>query len=243
MSVIKYNEYDVNELDFEHIAAAAKRKSTQTILFPLYKGERSPNIQLPNIELTSYGVPTKCEFFKEDYQRQFVKIPLDASIPEVALLMDWIRKLDERMAKQDIKEKAFGKKNPKANYQTCLRTPMTEDGQPRTDRLPYMKVKLMSKYPSNEITTNVIIQNPDGSKQIVYDTTSVDDVADTVRFKSKIKCIILPSKLWIIPPAGGDAMYGVSFKLVKVLVELPPKREVTTETILDGFLSEEDPDL
>ena len=242
MSVIKYSDYDVNNMDFEHIASSTKRKTTQTILFPIYNNERSPMIQLPAIELSSYGVPTKCEFFKEDYQRLFIKIPLDSSIPEIALLMEWLQKLDERLCKKDIKERAFGKKNPKVSYQTFLRTPMTEDGKPRPDKMPYIKVKLMSKFPSNEITTNLILLKPDGSKQIVYDATEVDDVADIVRFKSKIKCIIMPSKLWIIPPSGGDAMYGVSFKVVKVLVELPPQKIVTPETILDGFIDSDNED-
>ena len=118
MTIMKFDEYDVNKLDFEHLPAASKKKTTQTILFPNYDGERSPMIQLPKIELASYGVPTKCEFFKEDYQRQFAKIPLDVTVPEVAKLMEWLRQFDERMARKDIKERAFGKKNPKCIYQS-----------------------------------------------------------------------------------------------------------------------------
>ena len=72
------------------------------------------------------------------------------------------------------------------------------------------------------------------------DIVTVDDVADFARLKSKIKCIIMPSKLWIIPPSGGDAMYGVSFKLVKVLVELPPAKVIQVESILDGFIDSDD---
>jgi len=237
---MKFDEYDVNKLDFEHLPAASKKKTTQTILFPNYDGERSPMIQLPKIELTSYGVPTKCEFFKEDYQRQFVKIPLDVTVPEVAKLMEWLRQFDERMARKDIKERAFGKKNPKCIYQSFLRIPMTEDGKPKPERLPYIKVKLMSKFPSNTIMTDIVTQSEDGNRQLAPDIVTVDDVADFVRFKSKIKCIIMPSKLWIIPPSGGDAMYGVSFKLVKVLVELPPAKVVQVESILDGFIDSDD---
>jgi hypothetical protein len=138
MSVFKYSEYDVNSMDFEHVASSTKRKTTQTILFPIYNNERSPMIQLPTIELSSYGVPTKCEFFKEDYQRQFIKIPIDASIPESASLMERLRKLDERLGKKDIKERAFGKRNPKVSYQSFFRTPMTEDRKPRPDKMPYI---------------------------------------------------------------------------------------------------------
>ena len=236
MTIVKFEDYDVNKLDFEHLPPASKKKSSQTILFPIYDGERSPCIQMPKIELSSYGVPTRCEFFKEDYQRHFIKVPLDSSIPEVSKLMEWIRQFDERMAKKDIKERAFSKKNPKCSYQTFLRIPMTEDGKPKPDRLPYIKIKLMSKYPSNVICTDIVTQSPDGCRQLVPDITTVDDVADFVRFRSKIRCIIMPSKLWIIPPTGGDAMYGVSFKLVKVLVELPPSKVVRVESIIDDFI-------
>ena len=65
MSVLKYSEYDINEVDFENISATGKKKLSQPIWFPLYSGERSPMIQIPKIELTSYGIPTKCFFIKK----------------------------------------------------------------------------------------------------------------------------------------------------------------------------------
>lgn len=236
MSVLKYGDYEVNEVDFENINSTNKKKTTKVIWFPLYKGERSPMIQIPNIELTSYGIPTKCEFYKEDYQRQFIKLPLDVSKPEIAHFVSWLKDFDERVNKKEIKEKIFGKKNPKCSYQAILRVPMTEDGKPKTDRLPYIKVKLMTQYPTGEITTSIIIQKPDGQKQVVSDINSIDDVLDVIKFKSKVKCILIPSKLWIIPPSGGDAAFGFSFKLAKVLVEQPPEKLVTKESILEGFI-------
>ena len=242
MSVVKFTDYEVADLDFETIPGPTKKKLSQSILFPTYMGGRSPMIQIPKVEISTYGIPTKCEFFKEDYQRQFLKIPLDSSNPEVVEFMKWLQQIDEKMNKKDMKEKIFSKKNPKCTYQTLLRVPMTEDGKPKADRLPYLKVKLTSKYPTNEITTSVVIQRPDGSKEIAPDVHTVDDVASFVRYRSKIKCVIMPSKLWIIPPSGGDAAYGISFKLVKVLVELPPEKVITTESILDGFVDSDKED-
>ena len=119
---------------------------------------------------------------------------------------------------------------------------MTEDGKPKPDRLPYLKIKLMSKYPTDEITTSVVIQKPDGTKELAHDISTVDDVADFVKFKSKVKCVIMPSKLWIIPPSGGDASFGVSFKLVKVLVELPAEKVISQESIIDGFIDSDKED-
>ena len=242
MSVLKYSEYDINEVDFENISATAKKKTSQAIWFPLYSGERSPMIQIPKIELTSYGIPTKCEFYKEDYQRNFIKLPLDTTKPEIQSFISWLQKLDEKLNKKEIKEKVFGKKNPKCSYQSVLRTPMTEDGKPKSDKLPYIKVKFMTKYPTGEITTPVIIQCSDGEKRLAHDTHSMDDVLDLIKFKSKVKCILVPSKLWIIPPSGGDAMYGLSFKLAKVLVEQPPEKIVTPESIIEGFIESDKED-
>lgn len=241
MNVLKFSEYEINEIDFENINATSKKKTSQVIWFPLYKGVKSPMIQLPLIELSSYGIPTKCDFYKEDYQRQFIKLPLDVTKPEIASFVSWLQELDNKLNKKELKEKVFGKKNPKCSYQTVLRVPMTEDGKPKPDKLPYLKVKLMTKYPTNEISTTIFLKNGD-DKILIDDIKTVEDVANIVKYKSKVKCVIIPSKLWIIPPSGGDAMFGMTFKLARVLVEQPPERVITKESLIGDFLDSDKED-
>ncbi len=57
-----------------------KKKVAQALLLPSYNSARSPLIQLPLIELDMYGIPSKCDFYKEDWL--FLKLPLNQSNPE-----------------------------------------------------------------------------------------------------------------------------------------------------------------
>ena len=75
-SIVKHCDYDIDNLTFAPLMSKTK-KSAQTILLPSYNGGRSPLIQLPAIDLDMYGIPSKCDFYKEDWQRMFLKLPLD----------------------------------------------------------------------------------------------------------------------------------------------------------------------
>ena len=220
--VLKHNEYDVGVMDFEAPQFSGNKKQMQSILFPTYEGGRSPLIQIPMIELEMYGIPSKSDYYKDDFQRMFLKLPLNQSIPEVKELTEGLlNKIDAKFGSAKVKDKLFGKKT-KHTYQPLVRTPLTEDGKPNTERHPYMKIKLMTKYPTNEITTTIFKQMDDGKKIMLEGIKDIDEFAYYVRFKSKVKCIIQPSKLWITPQTASEPMYGIAFKLVKVLVDTPP---------------------
>ena len=94
-TIVKPSDYNLDSLTFAPIASN-KKKSLQTILLPNYDGGRSPMIQLPAIDLDMYGIPSKCDFYKEDYQRMFLKLPLNQSSPEVKEFTDgFLNKFDE----------------------------------------------------------------------------------------------------------------------------------------------------
>ncbi len=80
-SIAKHSEYDIERLTFNPLANP-KKKTLQSILLPSYNGGRGPLIQLPSIDLDMYGIPSKCDFYKEDYQRLFLELPLSQKIPE-----------------------------------------------------------------------------------------------------------------------------------------------------------------
>ena len=73
-NIVKHSEYDIEQLTFNPLTNP-KKKTLQSILLPSYDGGRGPLIQLPFIELDMYGIPSKCDFYKEDYQRLFLKLP------------------------------------------------------------------------------------------------------------------------------------------------------------------------
>ncbi len=72
-SIVKHSEYDIGELTFNPLANP-KKKTLQSILLPSYNGGRGPLIQLPSIDLDMYGIPSKCDFSKEDTPKTISKI-------------------------------------------------------------------------------------------------------------------------------------------------------------------------
>ena len=79
MSAMMIKYFDVEQLDFEHFPEKCRRSTKQPIMLPTNGGDQPPIIQLPWIELSQCGVPTKSDCFKEDTQRYFIKLPLDDS--------------------------------------------------------------------------------------------------------------------------------------------------------------------
>ena len=163
-------------------------------------------------------------FFKDDHQRHFIKLPINAAHEEMQNLYDWFKTIDDKFALKEFQEQLFKKKNPKAKYQPLLIIPKNEDGTESTDKLHYVKIKLTSKYPTNEILTGVVLNHPSGLREAAQGIKTVDDIAKYIKYQSRIKCIIVPSKLWIHPPANTDVTYCISFKLLKVLVDVVPKK-------------------
>ena len=77
---------------------------------------------------------------------------------------------------------------------------------------PYIKVKLDTSYPDNQILTEVW-HSGDGTKaQCQID--NIDDFALCVPFKSDIRMIVKVVKLWVI-----NKKYGLTIKLKKIEVK------------------------
>ena len=94
-TIVKPCDYDFEQLTLNPLLSN-KKKSVQTILLPSYNGARSPMIQLPPIDLDMYGIPSKCDFYKENWQRMFLKLPLNQKNPEVRdLTVDFLMKLHQ----------------------------------------------------------------------------------------------------------------------------------------------------
>ncbi len=64
-----------------------------------------------------------------------------------------------------------GKKN-KYTYQSIVRTTHGEDGEPKPNKHPYVKLKLLTEYPGIAIKTVVIEQSDDGARFLKTDTQS-----------------------------------------------------------------------
>ena len=89
-TMVKPSDYNLDNLTFAPLSSN-KKKSIHTVLLPNYDGGRSPTIQLPAIDLDTYGIPSKCDFYKEDYQIIFLRLPLNQNIPEIKELTEGLR--------------------------------------------------------------------------------------------------------------------------------------------------------
>ena len=242
-SIVKPCDYNIDNLTFAPLSNT-KKKSLQSILLPSYNGGRSPMIQLPPIDLDMYGIPSKCDFYKEDWQRMFLKLPLNQKNTEAKELTEgFLKNLDATLGSDKFKETVLGgKKAMKYTYQPIVRTPIGEDGNPNPDKHPYMKMKLLIEFPSNVIRTAVVEQTDDGGRFLKTDTETIDDIVKYFHLQTNLKCMIAPIKIWIHQSNANEATYGLTFKLIKVMVKIPLTRALKhqDESMVDFLDSDSD---
>ena len=92
------------------------------------------------------------------------------------------------------------------------------------DKQPYVKIKLASDYETRNIITAVFKQIDKHTRELVTRTSKIDGFYEAVKFLSCVKCIVSVCKLW---NNDSNTMYGISLKLVKVLVDPPPVKPLT----------------
>lgn len=239
---VDYSKFEVNNLSFTKLEENSRSKG-QMIAYPRYdptnSGKEGPLfLQSPWIKLYTYGVPRLGEFYKTDADRSHLRVPFDLSIPEVADFAEKMKSIDTYLGSPECMEKMLGKKSKKYKYQ-----PVYREGQDQTNdddesddedkqkksketapRPPYMKIKLDTTWPDNNIKTQVYnsILNKDTGKRIrtkVENINTVDDFANTVRFLSNVRLMFRPVKYWAHNLTKKEPQCGVVFKLIKVEVE------------------------
>ena len=114
----------------------------------------------------------------------------------------------------------------KYTYQPIVRIPVGEDGTANPDKHPYMKMKLLTEFPSNTILTAVIEQTDENTRSLKTDTHTVDEFTKYFYLNTNLKCMVAPVKLWVHQNNTTEATYGLTFKLIKVLVKLPLARSL-----------------
>ena len=250
-STTKYTDVIIKNLTFTEMKETEKSKG-QKIAFPNYispSGEsKMLYIQIPEIILEMYGVPRLGDFYKDDIQRSFIKLPLNQSIKEVQDFSNMIKNLDNQLSLESFKEKLFGSKSKKYRYQPIFRLPneSNDEDEDKTKtnsipRIPYMKLKLNTSYPTNEIITTVFLKDKlKNEYKIIEDITDIDSFSKYVCYQSKLKAIISPVKLWAQASTIKDPSYGITFKILKVQVEQPVNTSLSMKDYLsntDGFLN------
>ena len=247
---INYSDVDVSCLSFTKIEENTRSKG-QKISYPRYDhpntGADSPLfIQFPWIHLNQGGIPRLGEYYTDDSQRSFIKIPLDQSIPEVHEFSKLLQDIDKKLDSQEFKNLMFDSKASKYQYQPIYRIPQEEDEDVKKDpnkkdygpKHPYMKLKIDTTYPDNKVKSKVFTSSQDESgKRIrtkVDNIVTIDDISSHICFLSKIRPVGRPVKLWAQPANKKDPSYGITFKMIKTEVEPPVKSNSKVKEYLES---------
>jgi hypothetical protein len=243
----KYDKFEAERLTFTPLEDNERSKG-QRIAYPRYNhptlGENQPLfIQGPWMTLDNYGVPQIGEYYKEDKDRAFLKMPLNLEDKEIVKMVDELKKLDEKYDSDEFKNENFGAKAKKYKYQATVRT--TEDEDAEVQRPSYMKLKLDLTWPECNVKTEVIKSELlDNGKRVrePISVETVSDFANNVNYMCKFRPIFRPVKMWAHQKNMKDPAYGIVFKLVKVEVEPNKNSNNLYQNYLQGdvFLDDED---
>jgi hypothetical protein len=203
MTSVKFEKLDVSKLVFEEVTLPNKK----TILLPRIDGKEIPNIILPRIELTHYGIPKLGQFYKTDQDRMFIKLPIEGELLERFALVDHY-----------LEKNGLGEYSPLVKYGSLG---------------PYVKIKLETDYQTGQIETifwesekhsdGVITRHPEP-----LGFENLDDLASMVCRGASIVGVIRFVKLWCV-----NKKYGLTIKLVKANVLCPEKKVVVDCSGLD----------
>lgn len=252
----KFTEVDVSRLNFTEFEENQRSKG-QKISYPRYthpeNGSEVPLfIQFPWIDMKSYGVPKLGEYYTDDSQRSFVKLPLDQSVPEIKQLSEMLKQIDEKLGSDEFKEKMFGAKASKYEYQPIFRLPQEDDDDTKKDakkdygpKHPYMKLKIDTTYPDNQVKTiifNSVLKDGKRVRSKVDGVKTIDEFASHVCWMSRVHPVVRPVKLWAQAPNKKDPTYGLTFKIAKTEVEPPSKTNSNVKQFLesDAFLDSDE---
>lgn len=214
---VDYSKFDVKHLTFTKLEENSRSKG-QMIAYPRYdptnSGKEGPLfLQSPWIKLYTYGVPRLGEFYKTDADRSHLRVPFDMSVPEVAEFAAKMKSIDEYLGSAECMETMLGKKAKKYKYNPIYREGQDQANDDSDDdekdkkksdappRPPYMKIKLDTTWPDNNVKTQVFnsILNKDTGKRTrtkVENINTVDDFANAVRFLSNVRLMFRPVKYW-----------------------------------------------
>jgi hypothetical protein len=227
-SVIIPKKLDVTELKEND------RSKGQKIAYLRYGDNESQLVfALPWIYINAHGIPSKADFYKNDSQRMFIKLPLDEKESKIKDLSDWLRSLDEYFGSDEMKEKLFGTKKDKYQYQPCYRLPQEDDEEDSKKKNPnkkdygpkppFIKLKIDTTYPDGRIATTVyksVMENGKRVRTKIDNIETIDDLHDHISFLSKVLSYVTISKVWAHNlKSTTSPKYGVTFKMLKAEYE------------------------
>ena len=241
---VKYTDVEVSRISSTELQENERSKG-QKIAYPKYNhpkfGIDQPLVfQFPWVRLETYGIPRAGEYFKNDSDRTFVKMPLNNSIPEIEELVRICKEIDGHFSSEEFASKLLGKKWNKYTYQPIIRESISYDNDDDDDenskkksakqstlpKYPYLKLKIDTDYNSGEIKTKLFRSEMVDNKRNrieIQDIKTIDEFARFVCFQSNFRPIVRLVKFWAQPLTKKDPAWGATFKIIKGEVEAPIK--------------------
>jgi len=205
---VNYMDFDPLSLTFPKLEHNERTKG-QSLGYPRYKtdkGECHVEIQLPWITITERGVPSEnSEYHPTEESRKVLMLPLDTTDPEVKIFGEKLQEIDKIVNSPKMKEHLFGfGRTDFYNYKTPLfrisapYMPKPGKKPPEKEKLPYIKLKLDLTHPDGKIKSKVYeYDESNGKKTKIYrETPTINEFASFVRWRSKVRAIIRPFKIW-----------------------------------------------
>ena len=239
---ILYSDIESTRISSTEMVENDRSQGTnQKIAYPRYDhptlgADQSLIIQFPFVKISSYGVPTLGQYFKDDSERSFVKLPLDPSVDESAKLISMLKSIDAHFASEEFASKLLGKKWNKYSYVPIYREapPIEEDDDDikkkkdvvQKPRLPHIKLKISTDYATNEVNTILFKSEMVDGKRVrtsIDNVKTIEDFRTNVGYLSNFRPIVRCVKFWCQPITKKDPMWGATFKIIKGEVEPAPK--------------------
>jgi hypothetical protein len=219
-------------------------------------------VQTCNIKLTAHGIPQLGgDYYKDDNDREFIKIPLDPNQQSCVELNLHLEKADEYFGSDAIRKALFGKKAEKYEYQPCIKQPQEKDDddddnddsskkkKTKKDKKEYPKVnfcKMKFNFVSDSNDKDKHFNKTkfirrDGDKKSSVNLKTMTDIANELKYQSDVKFIFAYNKLWANKtpmPGAKTIMYGVGFKIIAVEYVPSQSRGFNPESV--SFLSDEE---
>ena len=242
----KFTDFEAKRLTFTDLEENERSKG-QLIAYPRYDhptlGDGSALfLQAPWMEIFTYGIPSLGEYYSDDSQRAFIKIPIDMKNPEVELMVKEFQKVDEELGSDEFMQRSFGKKASKYKYQPIIRESQEDDEG--NVKPAYMKLKLDTSWPDGNVKTELYKSELVDKKRVreLVSATTVTEVAKYLSYMTKYKPIFRPVKMWAQNQKMPKPEYGVVFKLLKVEFEPNSSTNNSYSDYMtgDAFIDDED---
>jgi hypothetical protein len=240
--IIKYNDFIPEKLSFTKMEENDKVPNSQMLAYPRYSlngvDTSQFNIQFPWVEIISYGVPKANQYFKSDADRSKVKLPLNTENPELTDLIEMLKKIDNHIGSPETLSKIIGKKSKKYKYLASYKDPSLlveeddddEDSEKKPKKTtnyikyPYITLKLGLTYPDKQYKTELFETelSPDKQKTInreLVQYTTIDEFSEKVCYKSRVRPIVKPFKIWAHNASKKDPECGITWRIERIEVD------------------------